>query len=321
MSHPVSAVVKCDGASFELRFDACRLFLGGEFAGNVEVDLGCDAGVVGTVMDCLRIQVPGGPQSDVALGSGSYESGASLVFSAPSFGRLAELPSEVTLLWGETAIASLAPTLEDSVPIEQVAFTEPSEISTNLPVVSSNLVRLAANREKWWALVTALLVPLGALVGSSFPGLELPDPMLNWALGAAMIGAGLWAGAFGVGLPYRQVWLDRDRRRVLVVGGRTRSPEAQLAEASGRSLDDFDHVRLYQRWQIAEGADEHDQEVWFVTLEAPIHFASGDGTVHLREEALRLDSFASEIPARRLAAQVGLHTGLKILDTGHDKTA
>jgi hypothetical protein len=136
-----------------------------------------------------------------------------------------------------------------------------------------------------------------------------------------MIAAGVGVGLVLGWMPYRQVWLDRDRRRVLVIGGRTRNPRAKLADAPGRSLDGFHHVRVYQRWRIAEGADQSDQEIWYVTLEGAIPFASADGTVHLHDEALPIGEFGGQLGARRLAAVVGAHTGLKILDTGHDQTA
>lgn len=108
---------------------------------------------------------------------------------------------------------------------------------------------------------------------------------------------------------------------MLVIGRKTGSPEAKLAHARGRSLDEFDHVRVYMRWQIAEGADETDREIWIVTLEGRIPFASPDGTVHLHAEALPVGGFASEFAAHRLAAVVAFHTGLKMLDTGHDQTS
>ncbi len=319
---PVSAAVKDGDRSFQLRIDACRIFLGGEFAGNIEIDVACPADAVTRAVDCLRVQVPGEPPSDMALGNGEYAPGIQLIFWADWSTRLQTLPEQVTLLWGETPIASVTPVLKDSVPIEaRIAFAEPSEILTTLPVATSNLVLLVANREKWWYLLTALLVAAGALVGPSVPGLELPDPILNWVLGGVLIAAGLGVGLLLARVPYRQVWLDRDRRRVLIIGGRTGRSEAKLADAPGRSLDDFDHVRVYMRWQIAQSLDEDDQEIWMVTLEGPIPFASTDGTVHLHDEALPVGNFASEFTARKVAAEVAFHTGLKILDTGHDQTA
>jgi len=322
MHQPVTAVVKGGGRSFELRVDACRVFLGGEFAGNIEIDVACPAEQVSRVADCLRVQTPAEPPSDVALGNGEYSPGIQLIFWAAWSPKLQELPEQVTLLWGETPIASVTPILKDSVPIEErVAFTDPSEVLTDIPVATSNLVLLAANREKWWLLLAALLVAAGALVGACARGLELPDPVLNWAFGGVLTVVGLGVGLYLARVPYRQVWLDRDRRRVLIIGGRAGSSAAKLAHAPGRSLDDFDHVRVYMRWQIAEGVDEHDQEIWTVTLEGPIPFASTDGTVHLHDEALPIGRFSSELTARKVAAEVASLTGLKILDTGHDQTA
>jgi len=322
MSQSATAIVKDGDRSFELRVDACRVFLAGEFAGNMEIDLACPADAVTRVADCLRVQAPGKPPSDMAVGNGEYAPGIELIFWADWSTRLQALPEQIVLLWGETPVASIAPTLKDSVPIEgKLEFTEPSEILATLPVATSNLVLLAANREKWWLLLAALLLGLGALVSPTGPGLDLLDPMLNWALAGVLIAAGLGVGFFLAHLPYRQVWLDRDRRRVLIIGGRSGRPEAKLADAPGRSLDNFDHVRLYMRWQIAESIDENDQEIWMVTLEDRIAFASADGMVHLHDEALRIGEYASEFTARRVAAEVAFHTGLKILDTGHDQTA
>lgn len=323
MPQHTTTVVKDGDRSFELRIDACRVFLGGEFAGNIEIDIACPAGAVKRALDCLRVQVPGEPPSDIALANGEYAQGVQLIFWADWSTRLQALPEQVMILWGETLIAEIAPSLEDSVPIEAaVEFTEPSEILKTLPIAtSSNLVLLAANREKWWFLLAALLVALGALVGISFSGLELPNPLFNLVLGGVLIAAGLAVGFGLAGMPYEQLWLDRDRRRVLVIAGRTRNPEAKLADAPGRSLDQFDHVRVYMRWQIAQSIEENDQEVWMVTLEGPIPFASSDGTVHLHDEAMPIGTYSSEFTARKVAAQVAFHTGLKVLDTGHDQTS
>jgi hypothetical protein len=182
-------------------------------------------------------------------------------------------------------------------------------------------VLLAALREKAWFVLAGLLVLGGVLLGAALPAFELPTPLLAWAIGGPMIAAGLWVGLFLARVPHTQVWLDRDRRRVLLVSGRSGVPESKFADGRARSLDDFDHVRIYMRWSLASGADDHDQEVWLVTLEGRIPFTSEDGTVHLHGDAPPIGEFASDLSARKLAAEVGFHTGLKILDTGHDRTA
>jgi hypothetical protein len=323
MPQHTTAVVKDGDRSFELRIDACRVFLGGEFAGNIEIDVACPADTVTRVGECLRVQVPGEPPSDVALGHGEYAQGIQLIFWADWSTRLQALPEQLMILWGDTLVAEVMPSLEDSVPIgEKVEFTEPTEILKTLPITTaSNRVLLAANREKWWFVLAALLVAVGALVGISFPGLELPNPLFNQGLGGALIAAGLAVGFVLAGMPYQQVWLDRDRRRVLVIGGRSRNPQAKLADAPGRSLDQFDHVRVYMRWQIAQSIEENDQEIWMVTLEGRIPFASNDGRVHLHNEAMTIGTYSSEFTARKVAAQVAFHTGLKLLDTAHDQTS
>jgi hypothetical protein len=321
MPDRVSAVVKYADTSVSLRFAACRVMAGGEFAGNIELDVDCDASHVDIVMQCLRVQVPDAAPSETALGTATRSDGVDLVFwTEPS--NLTAVPDEITLLWGETPIGQIDPSLEDSVPIEEkVRFIEPSEILDSLPVATSSHVLLAAKRERWWYVLAALLISFGGLVFASTPGLEMPSSVLNWSLGAIMILAGLTVAFILAGIPYEQVWLDRDRGQVLVVGGRTRNPVSRLAEAPGRSLDGFHHVRLYQRWQLGLGVDERDQEVWFVTLEGAIPHASEDGLVHLHDGAMPIGRYSSEFTARKIAAVVGFHTGLKILDTGHDQTA
>jgi hypothetical protein len=220
MTNPNAAVIKDGDRSFELRIDACRVFLGGEFAGNIEIDVACPADAVARAFDCLRVQVPGEPPSDMALGNGAYAPGVQLIFWADWSTRLQTLPEQVILMWGDTRIASVVPELKDSVPVEEkVAYTEPSEILKTPTVATTNLVLLAASREKWWFLLAALLVAAGALAGPSVSGLEFPEPMLNWVLGGVLIAAGLGVGFFLGHVPYQQVWLDRDRRRVLIIGG------------------------------------------------------------------------------------------------------
>jgi len=321
MTQRTNATVKDGDRSIELRIDACRVFLGGEFAGNIEIDVACSADAVPRVVDCLRVQAPGEPASGMALGNGAYTAGTQLIFGADWSPRLQALPERIMILWGETLIAEITPSLEDSVPIEgKVEFAEATQILKTLPVATaSHLVLLAANREKWWFVLAALLIAAGVLVGISFPGLELPTAVFNHVLGGALIAAGLGVGLFLARMPYEQIWLDRGR--VLAIGGRTLNAKAELAEAPGRALEEFDHVRVYMRWHLAEGVDEHDQEVWKVTLEARIPFASSDGKVHLHDEAMPIGSYSSEFTARKVAARVAFHTGLKVLDTGHDQTS
>jgi len=81
MTNPNAAVIKDGDRSFELRIDACRVFLGGEFAGNIEIDVACPADAVARAFDCLRVQVPGEPPSDMALGNGAYAPGVQLICS------------------------------------------------------------------------------------------------------------------------------------------------------------------------------------------------------------------------------------------------
>ena len=62
----------------------------------------------------------------------------------------------------------------------------------------------------------------------------------------------------GVQLIFWADWSTRLQalpQQVMILRG-----ETLIAEVTP-SLDQFDHVRVYMRRQIAEGADEHDQEI------------------------------------------------------------
>lgn len=322
MHQTASARIKIDQRECELRFDACRVMRGGEFAGNIELDVSCDPDIVGPVMEGLRVQAPGKPPSDTALGNGRYAAGTHLVFWTEPSNLGPELPSEITLLWGETPIASIAPTPDEQVPLEEVVeWTEPSQILDTFPTPTSNFVLLAANREKLWFLLAGFEIMSGLFIALALPAFEVWSPELCWFVGGGFIATGIAVGAVLGWMPHEQIWLDRDARRVLIVRGRTSDPHSKFADAPSRPLDEFHHVRLFQRWSISTDIDTDDQVVWFVTLEGPIAHAGSDGRVHLHDDALPIIETSSESEARRIAAIVAYHTGLKILDTGHDQTA
>ncbi len=322
MSDTGPVVVKHEGTDLRLRFDACRIALGGEFGGNVDVDVTCDAGAVDALLEHLEVALPGGARSGPAIATGERSGGVTLCFWIESILRLSATPDHVELCFAGAAVARLAAALDESLPLEQaIRLLDPAEMGTTPTAVHhENLVPLAVSYEKWWYLLVAAAVALGWLGASALSICGSPHP------GLLALGAGAVLGVAGLGTylartAYRQVWLDRDRRRVLVVEGRAREIAVRLAQAPGRSLDEFDHVRLYMRWQLAHGADGVDQEVWFVTLEGPISHAGSDGRVHLHPDALPLGEMRGESAARQLAADAARLTGLRILDTGHDATA
>ena len=322
MSEAMTAVVKYEGGPLELRFAACRMALGGEFAGNIDVDVDCASARVEALTELLSVQLPGAEPAGSAVGWGERAGGVELGFWCEEATKLRELPERLALLWEGAPIGEIEPQLHESVPVERVVSPrQASELGPPPSVlVGSSQVELVANREHWWWFMVAAVVAASACFGPALLSFEILEPV--WV---ALLGAGAAAIAVsGIRLarvPYRRLWLDRDRRQLFVLEGRTSRPEAKLAEVAGRSLDGFDHVRLYMRWQIATDADGSDEEVWFVALEGPIRWAGSDGRVHLRSDALLVGEHRSEVAARRLAASVAHITGLQILDTGHDQTA
>lgn len=317
MTEPVQAVAKHRGRELRLRFEACRIAMGGEFAGNVDVDVACAAAARETVAEQLSVRLPGASETGPALGTGPFSSGVTCGFWCEALLTRPELPSEVVLLWEGEPIARIAPTLHESRPIEEVArWTPPSEVSGARPVeTGSSRVLLAAPRERSGYLLAAALLGvalLGAIVVTAF---ELP-----WTAslpGGVLLALGCAFAIRRARTPYRQVWLDRDRGRVLVIEGRRRP----VGDAPGRELGEFAHVRLWMRWSISHDPQFDDQESWSVALEGPIRWAGSDGRVHLRPDGVLLGGFRSGEEARRLAADVGALTGLPILDTAHDGTA
>ncbi len=318
MPEPISVTVKHEGACVALRFDACRVALGGEFAGNVDVDVSCAAAVVDLVTENLTVQLPGGQPLGFSVGWGDRAGGVEIGFWAEESRRSQALPEHVALLWQDEVIGQIGPTLHESLPIEQVVtLTEASALLKTFPVSTVSPVLLAANREYWWYPMVAAVVFTFGFAALSLRAIEPEDPTLFWLVGGALIVTLSALGLYLARVPYRTLWLDRDRGRVLVVEGR----RVELQEAAEHSLDLFDHVRLYMRWQLATSIDQNDQEIWFVTLEGPIAYAGSDGGVQLRFDSLLVGEMSSEYAARQLAAEVAYHTGLKILDTGHDQTA
>ncbi|MGH0030562.1 MAG: hypothetical protein ACQGVC_12275 [Myxococcota bacterium] len=322
MAEPAAVVVKHDGVSLSLRFERCRIALGGEFAGNVDVDVACTPEAARAAAEQLTVRLPGGRPCGAVVGTREHAGGIDLGFWTEETSGLSEAPEHVEVLWGGTPIARLVPTLDESLPLESaVGFQQAAELLKRPPPLASGRhVLLAESREWAWTLLAAAMGMVAGLAWAALPVFEPARPLLAW-LPAGVPALAIAAFAFRrARVPYRQVWLDRDTRRVLVLG-RTRATRSELAEVPGRPLDDFDHVRLYMRWQITRDIDQDDQEVWHVTLEGPISHAGSDGRVHLHPDALLLSELRSEPAARRLAAEVAFHTGLRVLDTGHDGTA
>jgi len=314
---PASIDVKHEGLHFQLVFTACRVSLAGESAGNVEVEIACDPSVEPVVEECLRLRDPGRSTSGDAIASGGEGSGFSLTFHSGAIELLSSAPESLTFLWRDETLASVEATITDSVPLERLHTLEvPARPPARQPAAVSNVVRLAASREALWLLPALLLALAGAALVVAPDGLHLGSVPFRVAGGLVSFAMAAGVAAAGYGIPHRQVWYDRSRRRVWVVEGRAFPANASQAEAGARDLAEFAHVRICERHYAPGIGDESDggRVEWLASLEGPIPFAAPDGRVHSRSDALLLDRCQSGRRARRVAESVAHATGLRILE-------
>jgi hypothetical protein len=316
MSLPLPLTVKHEGRSIQLTLTRCKVFMASEFAGNVDLYIDCDPSLEPVVQESLHLQVPGEDTSVELIASGGPDDGVMLVFHCEAIALLANVPERLSFLWCGEPMASVSPELAESVPIEQVqSLVDPLEILGQPAMRTSDPFCLGVERGWIWLLPALLLCGFGAAgcFGElGFRPSEIPYVRLASCL-LLVLGAAI--AVLGCLMPSRQVWFDRNRREVLFVEGRTLSAKKSLIDATRRSVDGFDHVRLCEREYAPElGSDTDETRTeYFVSLEGPIAFAFDDGRVHSRSDALHLASFAGERTARRFAAEVGYHVGLRIL--------
>jgi hypothetical protein len=113
-------------------------------------------------------------------------------------------------------------------------------------------------------------------------------------------------------VPLARVLLRGSQRtHVFQLVSSVRSPDARCCDIEG-----FSHVRLCERHYAPRLGDEPDTDhaEWIVSLEGPVPYAFDDGRVHTRSDAVELVRFRSGRGARRLAAEVAYHAGLRILE-------
>ncbi len=311
---PLTVTVKHEGRPIRLTLTRCKVFMACEFAGNVDLYIDCDPSLEPIVQESLHLKNPGQDTSVEFIASGGPDDGVMLVFNSEAIALLPEVPESLDFLWCGEAMASVTPELEESVPIEEVhTFIDPLEILGQPTIQTSNPFCLGVERS-WIGLLPALV--LGGLgAAGCFGGLEVSAEELPFfreicglvlALAVAIAVLTCW-------VPRHQVWLDRNRREVLLVKGRTLSAEKSLVDGTRRSVDGFDHVRLCEREYAQELGSDSTRTEYRVSLEGPIPFAFDDGRTHSRSDALHLASFSGERSARRFAAEVGYHVGLRIL--------
>ena len=307
--------LKHEGRSLELVPRGCRVHMASEFAGNVDVDLRCDPALESILVDHLRLQVPGDARPVHVLATGPAQDGMEVGFHSLRVMHLEAPPEEVTLLFDDTVIATLKPVLTDAVPIERLhSLQSPAELDPKVTPPMTRNVCLGAPREGVWLMFTVALGLAG--VGLGFAGWIIPDARWAAYAGLALLALAGFFGGHLYRLPPRQVWLDRDRRTVHILKGRTAAPEARLADTSGRPVSDFHHVRICHREYAPQLGDEHQRttHVWIVGLEGRIPYGDEDGRVHSRRDAVELAALENDHAARRLAAHAALATGLPILE-------
>ncbi|MBJ22729.1 MAG: hypothetical protein CL933_25235 [Deltaproteobacteria bacterium] len=136
--------------------------MAGEFTGNVNWYLDCDASLEPIVQKCLSLQDPGRDTSVEFLSSGGPDDGVMLGFHSEAIEFLAELPEHLDLLWCGEPLGSVRTALQQSVPLEEVhRLLDPSEIMPRRALPSSNPYRLGAERMRLWLLPSLIVVTIG----------------------------------------------------------------------------------------------------------------------------------------------------------------
>jgi len=316
MSLPLAFTVKHEGRSIRLTLTSCEIFMASEYAGNVNLYLSCDPSLEPIVQESLHLQIPDEDTSLEFIASGGPDDGAMLVFHSEELALLTDVPESLTFLWCGEPLASIRPELAESVPLDDVqTLIDPLEILGQPRMQTSNLFCLGVERDWIWLLPAFALGAFGA--AGCFGDLGFRANVIPYVRfgSCLLLAAGVAIAVINRWVPVRQVWFDRNRREVLFLEGRTLSVEKSLSDATRCSVDGFDHVRLCEREYAPELGDDSNlaRTDYLVSLEGPIRFAFDDGRVHSRSDALRLARFGSERSARRFAAEVGYHVGLRIL--------
>jgi hypothetical protein len=317
MSQPQSITLKHEGRAIPLSLSACRVYMAGEFAGNVELDIRCDPGLRDTLLEGLRLAEPGAGTSAEAIAWGEPGDGVELVFHSAAVVCLGAAPESLTFLWNDAPVATMEPVLVDAVPRERVhPSIDPLQIlETPATPNASGIVSLGELRQPIWLLPAALLAMAGATLAVAPDGLGLEVVPHRMIAAGALVAASLVVAVAGSRVPFRRIWYDPVRRQIAVAEGRTWSAVRALVGARYHDVDGFAHIRLCQRHyapSIGDDSDGHDE--WIVSLERAIPWVSEDGRVHSRSDALELARFADARQAQQLAAEVAHALDLRVLE-------
>ena len=316
MSLPLDLSVKHEGRSISLKITRCKVFMASEFAGNVDLHLECNADVESIIQESLHLQDPGDGTGLEFIASGGPDDGVMLIFHSEAIALLDKVPESLSFLWCGEPMATVAPELAESVPIDTVhTLIDPLEILRQPRMETANPFCIGVQRDFLWLIPVFLVGGLGLAASFALHGVsESLLPYVRLA-GGQLILLSAAIAVYAVWMPSRQVWFDRDRREVLLVESRTLHAKKKLADITRHNVDGFAHVRVCEREYAPEpGSDFNEGRTeYLVRLEGPIPFAFDDGRVHSRSDALHLATFWGERAARRFAAKLGYHAGLRIL--------
>lgn len=309
------ALTVCGDLSVPFGVKSCRIFLNGESAGSLELEILCDESDAEEIAERLTLRVPGDP---MLLGRASSRYAGKtllLVCRSEALRVAAKPPEQVGLHWDHQDIGSVSCELAKCVPIEVFhTLQDPSRYCSGLSKVRRGKIRIAGEAYYTLAFAAALLLGAG-LAGEAFAYANRANHSLDWfTIGLSIVFFGFFCALTWRHLPHREVWIEFTRERVSVYdrmwlpglfGGR---------DGKHRSFREFSHVRVVQT-DVAVGKKKPHRSMWLVSLEGPVHYASNTGIVE-RKGGVELAEVDAHHAALEYAARIATYLGLRILDTG-----
>lgn len=296
--------------SFEIL--ECTACLGGEFSGNIDLEIACQSGTVEGPEARFTLRTPLQAEPLDLCGLAVRDDGFSLSFWSETMTLRGEIPEEVCLLLDGKQIAQSNCLLVDSVRLGPKRFDDPRQILGNSAPPPVGSIRTG---QRWGprlctiglgSMAAAAMTASAAITTKGF------DEITGLIAAALMTTLGLMSLGL-MSIPYRQVHIDVLQRTVREAKGRYVFFHFKESESSERPLSEFSHLRIVERVSI--DSDGNHSDIFMVSLEGPIDWAGDDGTVNSRADNVHLEDFGTRDAARRYAAQVALAVGLRILDT------
>ena len=309
-----SCTLKLEGRPVSLEIRECKICLGGEFAGNVDLVLACDAGTAELLVRSLILRVPGHSDPLDVAGWGPASEGFEFTFGSMALADCGEVPESVTLFCDGHEVAVLPCRLWGSIPLDPSRFMDPAEILEGAAPPAMGSFETGFRYRP-------LLGPLGLVFAAG--GIFLAGSTL-WSQGfepsVGLLGGGILAMAglmllVVMRVPYQEVRVDPALGTATETRARDFLWSTTVLEESQRDLREFSHLRIIERVDPAGSSDVGDTDIWFVSLEGPVQWENEYGDVHLRSDGLQLKKFLSDLSARRFAAEVAYSLGVRVLDT------